>query len=404
MPFGQPAPPVLPAWSCSGESSQSMVNPFTPKSDQCQISPAASPIIVHHTVWITWLFIAYSDERWLHYQFSLPHLYIFSLKGSENVLFELRSERVNEATKKFNYACPSGTWPLKSACPAGKSTSSRLSDTVLVEICTGVRSYPSLCKGFRFGTPAAQSPTAAGRTRLRRLSRSLTSWRKSAGSETGQLSGWTHKPSWCVACWRVSAPWQRPVCKAAGRCAHSTWLWRETSRTRPEYHSVKSPPTRAPLLLTGPLCKTRYRHRSGMKALDRQVGNRRWTKCAACHLRTNKVTIWPLNRSRGANPALPPPRYYSHPVPSSQPPSFLSSLLPPAVALTRTSAYITHKNLDVRKIMEAMRTAHAKNGTQVQHISNKTWRKRSWNIPEHVKGKRASLAKNILFPWIFWWT
>ena len=63
-------------------------NPFTPKSDQCQISPAASPIIVHHTVWRTWLFITHSDERWLHYQFSLPHLYIFSLKGSENVLFE----------------------------------------------------------------------------------------------------------------------------------------------------------------------------------------------------------------------------------------------------------------------------------------------------------------------------
>ena len=53
------------------------INPFTPKSDQCQISPAASPEILHHTVWRTRLFIAYSDERWLYYQFSLPHLYIF---------------------------------------------------------------------------------------------------------------------------------------------------------------------------------------------------------------------------------------------------------------------------------------------------------------------------------------
>ena len=52
------------------------INPFTPKSDQCQISPAASPKILHHTVWRTWLFIVYSDERWLYYQFSLPHLYI----------------------------------------------------------------------------------------------------------------------------------------------------------------------------------------------------------------------------------------------------------------------------------------------------------------------------------------
>ena len=36
-------------------------NPFTPESDQCQNSPAASQEIWHHTVWRTWLFIAYSD-------------------------------------------------------------------------------------------------------------------------------------------------------------------------------------------------------------------------------------------------------------------------------------------------------------------------------------------------------
>ena len=34
---------------------------FTPKSDQYQISPAASPEICPHTVWRTWLFIACSD-------------------------------------------------------------------------------------------------------------------------------------------------------------------------------------------------------------------------------------------------------------------------------------------------------------------------------------------------------
>ena len=50
--------------------------PFTPKSDQFQISPAASPEILHHAVWRIWLFIAYSDKRWLCYHFSLPHLYI----------------------------------------------------------------------------------------------------------------------------------------------------------------------------------------------------------------------------------------------------------------------------------------------------------------------------------------
>ena len=74
-----------------------LINPFTPKSDQCQISPAASPETLRHTVWRTWLFIAYSGERWLYYKYLLPHLYIFSLRGWENVLFELRSERVNTA-------------------------------------------------------------------------------------------------------------------------------------------------------------------------------------------------------------------------------------------------------------------------------------------------------------------
>ena len=69
-------------------------NPFTPKSDQCQISPAASPEILHHTVWRTWLFIAYYVDKWLYYQFSLHHSYISLLKGWENVLLELGSERV----------------------------------------------------------------------------------------------------------------------------------------------------------------------------------------------------------------------------------------------------------------------------------------------------------------------
>ena len=39
------------------------INPFTPESDQCQISPAASQEILHHTVRRTWLIMAYSDER-----------------------------------------------------------------------------------------------------------------------------------------------------------------------------------------------------------------------------------------------------------------------------------------------------------------------------------------------------
>ena len=78
--------------------SNTNINPFTPESDQCQISPPAPPEILHHTVRRTWLFIAYSDERRLQYNFSLPYLCIFSLGGWENVLFELRSERVKTSS------------------------------------------------------------------------------------------------------------------------------------------------------------------------------------------------------------------------------------------------------------------------------------------------------------------
>ena len=62
------------------------LNPFTPESDQCQNSPAASQEIWHHTVWRTWLFIAYSDEKWLYYKFLLRHSYNRFLKGWENTL------------------------------------------------------------------------------------------------------------------------------------------------------------------------------------------------------------------------------------------------------------------------------------------------------------------------------
>ena len=34
------------------------LNPFAPRSDQFHISPTASPEMLHHTVWRTWLFIA----------------------------------------------------------------------------------------------------------------------------------------------------------------------------------------------------------------------------------------------------------------------------------------------------------------------------------------------------------
>ena len=48
-----------------------------------QIFPAASLEILHHTVWRTWVFITYSDEKWICCQNISPLLYNFSLKGWE---------------------------------------------------------------------------------------------------------------------------------------------------------------------------------------------------------------------------------------------------------------------------------------------------------------------------------
>ena len=70
-------------WKDNHDQVVIIFNPFTPESDQCQNSPAASQEIWHHTVWRTWLFIAYWDEKWLYYKFSLHHSYNRFLKGWE---------------------------------------------------------------------------------------------------------------------------------------------------------------------------------------------------------------------------------------------------------------------------------------------------------------------------------
>ena len=98
-------------------------NPFTPESNQCQNSPAASQEIWHHTVWRTWLFIAYSDEKWLYYKFSLHHSYNRFLKGWENTLFELRSERVNQSSFVNSYLRRQAQGQLRERPPgAGEAT------------------------------------------------------------------------------------------------------------------------------------------------------------------------------------------------------------------------------------------------------------------------------------------
>ena len=68
-------------------------NLFTPKSDQFQISPAASPETLHHTVWRTWFFITYSDEG--YYQFSLPHWCISLQKVGRMYILNLGVKGLN---------------------------------------------------------------------------------------------------------------------------------------------------------------------------------------------------------------------------------------------------------------------------------------------------------------------
>ena len=80
-----------------------MFNPFTAKSDQFQISPAASPEILHHTEWRTWPFIAYSDEIAFILPIPTTSLMQFSLKGWENLLFEFGSKNVQRILNTFDF-------------------------------------------------------------------------------------------------------------------------------------------------------------------------------------------------------------------------------------------------------------------------------------------------------------
>ena len=62
-------------------------DPFTPKSEQFQMSPSASPEMLYITSpSMNLTFHSFSDDRWSYYQFSLPHLYI-SLEKSEKTYF-----------------------------------------------------------------------------------------------------------------------------------------------------------------------------------------------------------------------------------------------------------------------------------------------------------------------------
>ena len=85
---------------CSGTPTENSAKLFRfnyTACDQFQISPAASPEILHHTVWRTWVFIAYSDKRLLIYTSSSHHItWHLCFQGWDNVLTELGNERVGQ--------------------------------------------------------------------------------------------------------------------------------------------------------------------------------------------------------------------------------------------------------------------------------------------------------------------
>ena len=91
-------------WECNGDRLKKIThftclnncfNPFTPEGDEVQTSPAASPVIIHHTLWRTWLFtallrwnaIVLPNSHCITYTFLYKRLgeYTFWDSGSERV-------------------------------------------------------------------------------------------------------------------------------------------------------------------------------------------------------------------------------------------------------------------------------------------------------------------------------
>ena len=65
------------SWKLTGISFR-LYNPFTPESDQLKLFSCSLTRTITWRRWRSWLFMAYSDERWLYYQFSLPHFIYIS--------------------------------------------------------------------------------------------------------------------------------------------------------------------------------------------------------------------------------------------------------------------------------------------------------------------------------------
>ena len=100
-------PSVNTSATFSNISASPALNPFTPKSDQIQIFPAASPEILHHTVWRTWLFIPSSLTQ-MKYDYTtnshyLAYTFLFKKLGECTICDgDVRLKHVSQHTLRLN--------------------------------------------------------------------------------------------------------------------------------------------------------------------------------------------------------------------------------------------------------------------------------------------------------------
>ena len=91
-----------------------IIYPFTPKSDQFQMTPATSPDILHHTVFHSFL-------KRLYHQFSLPYLY----KSLRRAYFLNLEAKIHSTKYKY----------LKGSCSSAKTYKQRFCYLKSLRIC-----------------------------------------------------------------------------------------------------------------------------------------------------------------------------------------------------------------------------------------------------------------------------
>ena len=100
-------------WIRAAHSSQvdfCLIIPFTPESDQSQISPPAPPEILHHTVRRTWLFIAYSLMHFLFKRLGEWTFWAQEWKGYLNIILQPSSPPAPHPLPPL-VSCPSPSLP-----------------------------------------------------------------------------------------------------------------------------------------------------------------------------------------------------------------------------------------------------------------------------------------------------